>query len=621
MEINSLTLLVIIPVLIAIVNLILPKIISKILTLLGLVYLLYLAFNLYVRYNGGEVLEYNLFAKLIFSLDNLAIFTIIFIQLLSLLIYIFSLKGVIANVEKYFLILYPLTVGACNGAVVSVNSISLLIFWGVSGILLYLFAILGKEDSNPETARKTLLIVGGSDAILILGLILMRYIGSAQNWLFLNSQLQLNSGLTYIAFFSVLIAAFAKAGGFPFHTWVPDFSKDSIIEGAAFLPASLDKLLGIYLLARIVLTMFVLTTFIHMIVITLGAITVIIAVMMAMVQHNGRKLLGYHAVSQVGYMIMGVGAGGMLAANGKLIAGSIVALVGGLFHMINHTIYKSNLFLSLGAVEKQTGINDLDKLGGLGNKMPITFVAALIGAFSISGIPPFNGFFSKWMIYQGFIQIAKNISQGYQIWILICLIMAVFGSALTLASFLKFIHAIFLGRSRDSLKDTKKASWNHQISNGLLSLLCIVFGLFAIQLPIKYFLAPVVQEQGWAFPELLGLYEPKLLLLTFGLVFLIGYLIFLLVKNVRYDEVYLGGMEALEKFRISGTEFYKEIKDMEPLKTIYDWAEKKVFDIYDLGKSVSLSFGKLFSRLHSGQLHFYSLWIVIGVLIFLWILK
>ena len=621
MEINGLALLVIIPVLIGIVNLILPNLLKKILTLAGLIYLLYLVFNLYTLYNSGKSLEYHLFETLIFQMDNLALFTIIFIEILSLLIFIFSLKGVNISAEKYFLILYPLTVGISNGAVISSNAISLLVFWGASGILLYLFAMLGNQETTSDTARKTLIIVGGSDAFLILGLVMLRFMGGSSSWFLWDNNLALQNGLSYVAFFSVLIAAFAKAGGFPFHTWVPDFSKDSTVESAAFLPASLDKLLGIYLLARMVMSMFVLTTFIHLVVISLGALTVITAVMMAMVQHNGRKLLGYHAVSQVGYMIMGVGCGGMLAANGQVMTGSIVAFAGGLFHMVNHTIYKSNLFLSLGAVEKRTGTNNLDELGGLGNLMPVTFFTALVGAFSISGIPPFNGFFSKWLIYQGFVKIAGNMTPGYQIWILICLLMAVFGSALTLASFLKFLHSIFLGKLKKSLEVTRKASVNQRIATGILSLLCIVFGLFAVQIPIKYFLKPIISEQQWIFPEFFGSYQPILLFLLFGLVFILGYLTFLLIRNVRYDEIYLGGMKAVEKFRISGTEFYKEIRDMDPLKTFYDWAEKKVFDIYDIGKAVSVFFGKLFSRFHSGQLNFYSLWIVLGVLIFLWILK
>ncbi|HOU17672.1 MAG TPA: hypothetical protein PKX09_07350, partial [Candidatus Marinimicrobia bacterium] len=92
-----------------------------------------------------------------------------------------------------------------------------------------------------------------------------------------------------------------------------------------------------------------------------------------------------------------------------------------------------------------------------------------------------------------------------------------------------------------------------------------------------------------------------------------------LVKNVRFDENYLGGMPSLEKFRIAGTEFYNEIRNMSPLKSIYNAAEKKHFDVYDLGVRGSLSFSGLLKRLHSGQLLDYNLWIIIGMLILLWV--
>ena len=117
---------------------------------------------------------------------------------------------------------------------------------------------------------------------------------------------------------------------------------------------------------------------------------------MALVQHNYKKLLGYHAVSQVGYMIIGFGLG------------SVIGIAAGLFHMINNALYKSGLFLSAGAIEHRTGKEDIDDLGGLSKAMPVTFFAALIFAMSISGVPPFNGFASKWMIYQGIIDFGSG---------------------------------------------------------------------------------------------------------------------------------------------------------------------------------------------------------------------
>ena len=603
MAINELSLLVLVPFIVALLNIFLPVILRKFLSVAAVVYLIILNYQLFINVAPDAYL----FDVAIFSVDKLSLFILAFIQILSIIILVFSLKGVDKDKEKSFFVLYPLTVAFCNGVALSVNSIGLLIFWGLTGITLYLFAVLGSKKESPDTAKKTMIIVGGSDVFLILGLILIWYLSPGQSWNLFDASIKLSGWVSYTAFFCILIAAFAKAGGFPLHSWVPDFSKDSPVESAAFLPASLDKLLGIYLLSRMVMSMFVLSPVMYMIIITLGALTVITAVMMAMIQHNGRKLLGYHAVSQVGYMIMGVGSG------------SILAIVGGLFHMVNHTIYKSNLFLSLGAVEKQTGSNNLDDLGGLGSKMPITFITALVGAFAISGIPPFNGFYSKWMIYQGILDIAKTATPGYQVWLLVCLVLAVFGSALTLASFMKFIHAIFLGKRPKVLDNVHEAPSNQWLATGMLSLMCILFGLFALEIPLKRFILPIMSEYGLEVPAMLGYYNPLLLIALFGSVLLIGLVVYWGTRKVRFDEIYLGGMDALEHFRVTGTEFYNEIRNMKPLKGIYDGAEKKYFDIYDVSSRFSFSITRFFKAVHNGQLQLYNLWIILGMLILLWV--
>lgn len=605
MVINELTLLIAIPLIVGIINIFVPTILKKILTFLGIVYSLIICYRMF-SISSEEV---YLFGEAVLSIDKLGFLVLCFIQILSFIILIFSSKGIDKSIEGRFFVLYPMTVAFCNGSVLSINTFSFLIFWGLSGITLYFFGLLGQTKEAPQTAKKTFIIVGGSDAFLILGLVIASVLSPASGWKLWDLQIPLNGGLAYSSFICILIASFAKAGGFPLHTWVPDFSKDSPVESVAFLPASLDKLLGIYLLARIVTSLYIMNLGMHLLIVTLGALTVIIAVMMAMIQHNGRRLLGYHAVSQVGYMIMGVGSG------------SIIAFIGGLFHLINHTIYKAGLFLSLGSVEKQTGTNELDNLGGLGKLMPITFSTALVGALSISGIPPFNGFFSKWLIYQGILDFAKNVSSGYQIWFLICLVLAVFGSALTLASFMKFLHSIFLGKRPKKLDSIKETSANHWIATGLLAALCIVFGLFAVQVPLKYFLIPVVENMNLSVPSLLGSYNPILVILLFGLAFIVGFIVYLLTKNIRYDEIYLGGMDAVEKFRVVGTEFYNEIRNMAPLRSIYNYAEKKYFDLYDLGKRLFLSLAQFFKMVHTGQLQLYSLWILVGVLILFLIVK
>lgn len=600
---NPMFLLLGVPLVIGIINLFLPIIIRKILTLLGLVFCGILVIRLFGSFpESAEFLRTT-----VASLDRMALLALVFIQLLGLIILLFSLAGVEKGIEKRFFVLYPLTIAFSNGVVLSVHALSFLIFWSLAGLALYGFALLGRGKEAPSTAKKTFILVGGSDAFLLFGLALM-WLKTEGSWSLNSPAIPLHDAAGSSAFVFLLIAAFAKAGGFPFHTWVPDFCREAPVESTALLPAALDKLLGIYLLARMMTTYFKVGLPAQLVVITLGAMTVITGVMMAMIQHNGRRLLGYHAVSQVGYMIMGVGAG------------TALALAGGLFHLINNTIYKSNLLLSLGSVEKRTGTNDLDDMGGLAKLMPATFIMALIGSLSISGLPPFNGFFSKWLIYRGLLEktAAPGLSRGIQIWLLVCIILAVFGSALTLASFMKFLHSVFLGRRPRHLDGVREAPFNQWLATGLLAVFCVAFGIFARELPLRLLIGPAVIEGGLESGPALGFYSPQVILALFALAFLFGFIVYLFTRKVRLDDVYLGGQSPAEHFRIVGTEFFNEIRCMEPLKSAYDWAEKKYFDIYDVGSRVTFGFSRWLQKAHTGQMQLYLVFILIGLLALLY---
>ncbi len=595
---NPMVLVIALPAAVALLNLFLPTALRKLLVLAGLVAGLVLT----ARFFGAPPPAVELFGVTALALDKLNLLALAFIQGLSLIIFLYCLKGLEARTEKAFLALFPATVSFAAGTVLCPNAFGLLLFWSLSGLALYGFGLLGQGGSAASTAKRTFLIIGGSDAFLILGLALA---GTTWGWSLADAAIPLSHPAGAAAFVCLLIAAFAKAGGFPLHTWVPDFSRDAPVESAAFLPASLDKLLGIYLLTRMMAGTFELGPLVRMTVVSLGALTVIIGVMMALVQHNARRLLGYHAVSQVGYMILGVASG------------SPLAFAGGLFHLVNNTLYKSNLFLAIGSVEKRTGTSDLDELGGLGRAMPFTFLTALVASLSISGIPPLNGFFSKWMIYQGLLEKAASVPKGYAVWLLVCLILAVFGSALTLASFMKFLHAAFLGQRRESLAEVKEAPANQLLAMGTLALLCVGFGVLARSVPLKLFVLPAAGEAGLAPVAELGIFNPRLVLLLFGLAFLLGLGVFLLTRKVRYDDVYLGGNLPAEEFRVAGTEFYKEIADMRPLKAFYRRAEAKSFDLYDLGAKATFGLSRLLQRAHAGLLPVYVLFILLGVLLFL----
>jgi len=594
---NYLFLIVVIPIIVSIINLVFPKLWKKILTFIGVAITLFLSIKIF----AAEALEFSLLDVTLFQTNSLANFILLFINVLSFIILIYSLKNVKEDIENKFFLLFPLAVSFSNGVALSGNMVAFMVFWGLTGMLVYLFCLLS-GSKGAESSRKAFIIIGTSDVLLIVGLVIMFL--SSQTADMYSMNVPLSSLLNVIAFICMILSAFTKAGAFPMHTWVPDFAKDAPVESVALLPAAMDKLLGIYLFARIMIDgLFVFPYLVNIIIMVIGVFTIIMAVMMALIQHNGRKLLGYHAVSQVGYMVLGIGTG------------NPIGIIGGLFHMLNNAIYKSNLFLSFGSVEKKTGTADLDEMGGLARKMPMTFIAALVGALAISGIPPLNGFFSKWMVYQSVLEAAASQTHIWQIVLNVCLVLAVFGSALTLASFIKFIHSIYLSKLPAKYNDVTEVSFANWFGNNLLALMCVIFGLAVYAIPVKLFLLPILPAGSTIKNIMLGFYEPGIILFFFAVSLLVGVIIYYIFKKIRFDDEYVGTMPTTEANRITGVEFYDDVKNMRPFKSIYKWANKQYFDIYKYGTDVSLWFGDIFHKLHTGLLHTYAIWTLAGLVI------
>ncbi|MCL6613269.1 MAG: complex I subunit 5 family protein, partial [Firmicutes bacterium] len=490
----------------------------------------------------------------------------LFISLLGLLIYVYSLQGLPREDEGKSLALILWTTGCALGVVFSAHLLPLLIFWGLSGLVLYFYALLGGTP-GAEAAKKTFLMVGGSDLFLLLGLAVLWRAGDS--FRLADLRLDLTECWPRVAFFSLLLAALTKAGAFPVHTWVPAFSLHAPVEAAALLPASIDKILGVYLLFRVLNDFFVLTPPFRFVVMILGALTILVGVMMALVQHNGRKLLGYHAVSQVGYMVLGLGLGTPLGT------------AGGLFHLFNNAVYKTGLFLTLGAVEKKTGTADLARLGGWGRVMPLSFLAGLTCALAISGLPPLNGFVSKWLIYQSLVAETGHQTATVQIIYLACLVAAIFGSGLTLASFLKFLYTLFFGKVAPGQTEQKgEASPAHRLVTGILAGLCLVMGIFAFPLVVEGLLRPVVNTSVPLEALVPGFYHPFTLVRLLPAGILLGGLFYLFCRRVRVDRNYVGGQEDRPEFTVEGTRFYDPVRRLSPLAVFYRLAEQNYFDLY-----------------------------------------
>ena len=552
--------------------------------------------------------------------DVLSAFILLAVAFFGLLIAMYSvdyMDGHARHREYFTYLLW--TLGVSCGVVLANDLLLLLVCWGFLGLTLYLMAGISGPDAA-AAARKSLMVIGGTDALMLLGIVI--YWQLTGNTRMDNPAIVLDNPLAYIAFLTLLAAAFAKAGAVPFHTWVPDFGEKVDAPVSAFLPASLDKLLGIYLLARCVLDLFVPTPAMYGMLMLLGAVTVISAVLMALVQHDLKRLLSYHAVSQVGYMILGIGTG------------TAIGLAGGLFHMLNNTVYKTALFLCSGVIEKETGTTDLDRLGGLAKLMPVTFLTCTVAALSISGIPPLNGFASKWMIYQGIISGGEGSGLGWIVWLAV----AMLGSALTLASFVKVLHATFLCKPSALVrqKTIRENSTSMLLPLLILTVLCIVFGVFAFQIPLGLLIFPVVQA------EIPGVWWSGLatvLIMTAVFVGLIFYLLSMRGGKIRRMRTYIGGEqmqdvyisgerqrdqegaeEALQRdVEVTGVDFYNTIEQLPGLHKFYTLTRKRVFDIYELLRRAINYFVQMLRTMHSGILPAYLRWFVAGLLVVVWV--
>ena len=261
-----------------------------------------------------------------------------------------------------------------------------------------------------------------------------------------------------------------KAGTVPMHQWTPDtYSRAPHPVSAFLLVSSQASLFGLF---RVAFTLFgapvVSATSLGAFLAVLAALSMFIGVTMAIPQHDVKRLISHHAVSQTGYMLLGASVAlAVLGDAEKTASFGRDALAGSLFHMMNYAIYNGLLFLAAGAVVWRTGKRNLDDMGGLGRTMPLTMLCFGIGALAIAGIPPMSGFASKWVLYESVFRYSPLLA-----------IVAMVVSLLTLASFVKVFQAMFLGPARKHLATVKEVPLAMAFPMLLLAVATIAIGLF-----------------------------------------------------------------------------------------------------------------------------------------------
>ncbi len=323
---------------------------------------------------------------------------------------------------------------------------------------------------------------------------------------------------------------------------------------------------------------------------TLGIITLTIPAFLALIENDIKRIIAYSTVSQMGYIVFGIGIG------------TILGVAGALFHVINHALLKSMLFLAAGAVIYATGTRNIRELGGLAYKMPITAAAVLVGGLSVAGLPPLNGFASKLLIYEaGFEKALSNAAFVGRLYLFYTVI-AIFVGAITLLYFMRLFYSVFLGMPSKLAEKAKDPPLTMKIALVSLIILSVFFGIFP-QVPLNSLVNPALK---YLFPQTLlpitvsyfgystnvGFYAATILTILLMITAGISYAIYVSGKKM-YEKVTLTPpiVRELHEFKyevFTGGEYGGELLPLEELKVSpeeFNYALKENFSsLYSFSK-------------------------------------
>jgi len=392
------------------------------------------------------------------ALDGFSLLMLLAVSLVGLAVSLFSIDymehyGAKAN---YYALLLVMIAGM-NGLVLATDLFGVYLFLEVAAVASYSLVAYGLGHDELEAAFKYLMLSVVASAFILASIAVIFGLTGNLGFAAVAKALQeLNAGAVVgIASAFFLMGFGLKAALIPFHAWLPDAHPSAPAPISAMLSGLLIKVSGVYAMTRIFLNVFGLTPALSMVLMSLGTLSMVVAAFLALGQKDIKRMLAYSSISQVGYIVLGIGIGTPLG------------IAGGLFHLFNHALAKGLLFLTSGSIQQATGTRNLDEMGGLAKRMPVTAAANLVGSLSIAGVPPLNGFWSKLLIIMALIQ------AGHPVFALI----AILTSVLTLWYYLLIQRKAFFGKLNEKWAAVKEAPFWMTAATVLLALLCVGIGI------------------------------------------------------------------------------------------------------------------------------------------------
>jgi len=418
----------------------------------------------------GEIVKITmpfLAGNTLFLADRLAVFMALVSSLVGAIIVLYSM-GYISHYqnqnEYYFIVV--LFLGSMMGIVYSANLILIYLFWEITAIACWRLIGFFREKTCVVRADKAFLITGFGALVMLMGFaMLYNQYGSFD--LQTIKAASVAHPVANLAVLLILFGILSKSATLPLHTWLPDAGVAPTPVTALLHAAVLVKI-GVYVYARLFVASFTIDPVWETVVPAIAGISALVSGGAALIETDMKRIIAYSTVSQLGFILLG------------LSIGNDVGLAGGLLYILMHSIAKGGLFLCAGVVEQKLHVKDITKLGGLIKTMPITAVSFLLCAFSVMGIPPFGGFFSKYMVISGAIKSGHPLIS----------IIFILGAFLTMIYLFRLFFMIFLGEAK-----TEPVAEGAPVMVGsvaLLALLSIAGGVL-ISYPSAYVQSTVQQ--------------------------------------------------------------------------------------------------------------------------------
>ncbi|MBF0544682.1 MAG: NADH-quinone oxidoreductase subunit L [Candidatus Riflebacteria bacterium] len=360
----------------------------------------------------------------LFVVDALSVFMAMVSSFIGSLIIVYSF-GYIShydNRDEYYLVVV-LFLGSMMGLVYSANLIYIYVFWEVTAFCCWRLIGFFRGETHIFRADKAFLVTMAGSLIMLVGFLGVYHQTGSFDLAIIKERL---NGIPISSFyvFLILFGILSKSATLPFHTWLPDAGVAPTPVTALLHAAVLVKI-GVYVYARLFVATFPIEQFWHILIPILAGISALVSGCAALLENDIKRIIAYSTVSQIGFIFLG------------LSIGNEVALLGGLLYILMHGLSKAGLFLCAGIIEHASHTKDITKLGGLFSAMPVTAVSFLICAFSVMGIPPFGGFFSKYFVIIGAAKSGLGIACFF-----------LFGAVLTMLYLMRVFNAIFMGETK-----------------------------------------------------------------------------------------------------------------------------------------------------------------------------